>query len=111
MSEKLLCEIEESFQITDRGLILAPDFSVPSKGRKGAWKNFTTNIEIENEDGERKKFEANFWLSHFNIRDPNVSIDKRWRIVLNLPKAKKEEVPIRGKIYVSEDDYEKVIGK
>ena len=86
MSEKLLCEVEERFQITGRGLVIAPDFSVPSKG---AWKNFTAKIVIETNGGERKKFEANFWLSHFNIRDPNVPIDKRWRVVLNLPKAKK----------------------
>jgi hypothetical protein len=106
MSQKLLCEIEDSFQITDRGLVLAPGFSVPSKG---TWKNFTTNIEIETNDGERKKLEANFWLSHFNIRDPNVPMDKRWRVVLNLPKAHKEEAPIGSKVYVSEDDYVKVM--
>ena len=106
MSEKLLCEVEERFQITDRGLVLAPDFSVPSKG---TWKNFTTNIEVETEEGERKKFEANYWLSHFNIRDPSVPMDKRWRVVLNLPKAKKEDVPIGSKIFVSEENYAKVI--
>jgi len=108
MSAKFLCEVEERFQITGRGLVLAPDFSVPSNG---AWQNFTTNIELETAGDGRKTFEANFWLSHFNISDPNVPIDKRWRIVLNLPNAKEDEVPIGSRVYVDEVDYIKVAGE
>lgn len=106
MLEKLLSEIEETFQIPGRGLVIAPDFCVPNLKM---WENFATNIEIETNNGARKQFIANFELSHFEFRDSNVSTDKRWRIVLSLPGAAKEDVPIGSQIYVSVEDYSKVI--
>ena len=39
-------------------------------------------------------------MSHFNIRDPNVSVDKWWRVVVSLPELKKVDVPIGSKILV-----------
>lgn len=105
MTQKLLCEVEEKFQITGRGLVLFPNFSVPGKG---AWSNLTTKVEIESQDGIRTTYEAQFLMSHYNISDPNAPMDKRWRIELVLPDVEKEAVDIGSKIFVSTTDYIKI---
>jgi hypothetical protein len=88
-------------------LAVTPNFGAPDDA---TWKFCSTNVEVEKSNGERRAFEANFVLEHFYFTDPSMPVDKRWRIVLILPKAKKEEVPIGSRVYVSETDYSKVFG-
>lgn len=72
---KLLFTVADRFQIDHLGLVLASDFSVPG----GNWSDQTHAVTIETPDGDCFVAEAVFGLSHFNIRDPEASIDRRWR--------------------------------
>lgn len=45
---------------------------------------------------------AHLELSHFNIKDPSVSMDRRWRVTVVLPDRGKKEIPIGSTIWVSE---------
>jgi hypothetical protein len=94
---KLLLIVADRFQIDHLGLVLAPDFSVPG----GSWADQTHSVMIETPEGGRFDAEAVFGLSHFNIRDPNVSIDRRWRVTVRIPQVLKEQVPIGSKMYAS----------
>jgi len=91
----LLLEVVNRFQIEHRGLLLAPDFSVPD----GKWSGQTHSVTVELPDGIRFCTQAQFRLSHFNIRDPDVSIDRRWRVTVSLPEIQKDEVPIGSKVF------------
>lgn len=94
---KLLLTVADRFQIDHLGLVLAPDFSVPG----GNWSNQTHTLTIETPEGDRFDAESVFGLSHFNIRDPEVSIDRRWRVTVRLPQILKEQVPIGCKVFAS----------
>jgi hypothetical protein len=107
MAEKLLCQVEERRQIAGRGLTILPNFSA---AKADALTDYKTSIEVETANGKRRTFEAHFMTEHFSYSDPSVPIDKRWRIVLYIPKAKKEEVPIGSKLFVSLTDYSKISG-
>ena len=94
-----LLSVEERFQLSRIGLVVVPDFSVPS----GRWKNFSETVVVVRPDGHEFEATAQFNMSHFNIPDLNVSVDRRWRVVVSLPDGKKEDVPIGSKILVSRE--------
>lgn len=100
-----LLTVEECFQLSQMGLVLVPDFSVP----RGNWKNFSDTVVLARPDGHEFEVFAQFNMSHFNIRDPNASVDKRWRVVVSLPELKKVDVPIGSKILVSSEVKEAVL--
>lgn len=107
MTEKFLLEVQERFQLTNSvGLVIVPDFDLPS-----GWKNIKTIIRLETPNGMSKKCQGNFIMTHFNIADPNISIQKRWRVVLSLPKAKKTDINIGSKIFVNRFIYDKIVSK
>lgn len=93
--------VEDTFWI-DRDavnlLILRPDFSVP----KGGWKSRTETVVIRRPDGQEFAATAQIELSHFNISDPHVSIDERWRVIILLTNTTKNDVPIASKILGSQ---------
>ncbi|MDA8909178.1 hypothetical protein N9I65_03275 [bacterium] len=91
----LLLKVVDRFQIEHRGLLLAPDFSVPD----GKWSGQTHPVTVELPDGTRFGTQAQFQLSHFNIRDPDVSIDRRWRVTVSLPDIQKDQVPVGSKVF------------
>ncbi len=94
---QLLLTVEDRFQIEQLGLILAPDFSVPN----GAWSDQTDAVTVESSDGKRFTTEALFGLTHFNIRDPEVSIDRRWRVTVTLPSAQRDQVSVGSRVFAS----------
>ena len=96
MSRVELLTVADSFQISGRGVVVIPDFSVPD-----GWKNRTDTITVAKPDGQQYEATAQFSVSHFNIRDPQVSIDRRWRVVVLLPDRTKDELPVGSKILVS----------
>jgi hypothetical protein len=100
-----LLTVEDSFQITGRGVVVIPDFSVPN-----GWKNRTEVVVVRKPDGQQYEATAQLSMTHFNISDPDVSIDKRWRVVVLLPDRKKEELPIGSKILVSEKVKDAILG-
>lgn len=94
-----LLTVEDRFQSKHFGLVLVPDFAVPP----GPWKNLSDVVIVLRPDGFEFEETAEFNLGHFNIRDPKISIDERWRIVVSLPNGKKKDVPVGSKILVSRE--------
>ena len=95
-----LLTVEETFWLGRSGammLVLHPDFSVP----KGGWKSIKEKVVIVRPNGCEIEATAEITLQHFNIKDPTVPIDKRWRVGLYLTDAKEEDAPIGSKILVS----------
>ncbi len=108
MLDQELLKVEDHFLLTNVGLVVAPDFSVP---QTGVWSDIVTSAKVKNPEGQEKDHEIKFGMVHFNIKDPKFSIDKRWRVVISFPNATKEQVPIGSKIFVSKDDYMKLKGE
>ena len=46
-----------------------------------------------------------------NIKDPSVSVRKRWPIIVSLKSVSKESVPVGSAIYVSQSTKQAVTGK
>ena len=96
MSRVELLTVADSFQLVGRGVVVVPDFSVPD-----GWKNRTESVMVAKPDGQEYEATAEFSVSHFNIRDPHVPIDRRWRVVVVLPDRTKDELPVGSRILVS----------
>jgi hypothetical protein len=101
-----LLTVEDTFQIGGFGLVLGPNFSVPN----GRWAECSGPALVVRPNGERLEVTARFGLSHFNISDPTVSIDRRWRVVVSLPDCTKDQVPIGTKILVSQEVRDAILG-
>lgn len=99
-----LLTVEDSFQITGRGVVLVPDFSVPI-----GWTDRTETVVVEQPCGNRYEAMARFNLSHFNLVDHHAPVDKRWRIVVLLPGRAKEDVPPGSKLFVASEVRDAVI--
>ncbi len=93
-----LLTVEDSFQISGRGVVVVPDFSVPD-----GWKNRTATVVVEKPDGQQYDATAQFSISHFNIADPKVSIDMRWRVTVLLQDWNEEDLPAGSRIIVSRE--------
>jgi hypothetical protein len=93
-----LMQVEDYFALKHFGLTLVPDF--PSHDK---WNNFDTRVLVITPNGEQKEFQAKFQRWHFNIPNPVVDIRRRWRIVVSLPYASREDVPIGSKVWVTRD--------
>lgn len=88
---------EDCFDIRGFGVVLRPDFSVPH----GRWVDRVEMVAVERPDGSSCDVTARFGLTHFNIPDPEVSSDRRWRVVISFPDKTKADVPVGSRILVS----------
>lgn len=104
MSRVELLTVEDCFAIKGRGVVVIPDFRVPE-----GWKDCTDTITVTKPDGQQYEVMAQFSMAHFNLIDPNASIDKRWRVVVLLLNGKKEDLPVGSKILVSQEIKEAVL--
>ena len=98
MSRMELLTVEDCFLIEGRGVVVIPDFPVPE-----GWKDRTETVTVTRPDGQQHEATAQFSMSHFRPLDPKAPIDKRWRVVVLLLNAKKEELPAGSKISVSRE--------
>jgi hypothetical protein len=96
MSRVELLTVENSFQISGLGVVIIPDFSVPD-----GWQHRKESVTVATPDGEQFEAIAQFNIWHFNIPDPEVSDDRRWRVVVLLPDRTKDELPAGSRIMVS----------
>ena len=97
MDRKLLLIVEDTFLIEGRGLLLLPDFSVP----EGGLSDVEELVTLEPPDGVSFEMKAGFDTAHLNIRDPNVPMDRWWRIVISLLECSKDRVPVGTRIFAS----------
>lgn len=58
---KHLLQVQDTFQVTGRGLVVVPDIPVPPR-----IANFTDTVMVEPPDSEPFQTSANFFLSHFS---------------------------------------------
>ncbi|UUO04316.1 hypothetical protein M4951_13025 [Blastopirellula sp. J2-11] len=96
MNKSELLTVDDVFMIDRLGLIVAPDFSVPNHD----WKPSKETVTIQRPDGTEFEAVAQFNHSHFNIPDPSVPLDRRWRVTISILNIAKEEVPIGSKLFV-----------
>ena len=97
MKRNELLTVADSFQLSHIGLTLLPDFSVPS-----GWQNREERILIVTVSSEFEVL-AQFNMTHFNILNPEVAADRRWRILASLPGVQKAQVPIGSRLFVSQE--------
>jgi hypothetical protein len=88
-------------------LILHPDISVPP----GGWKERTETVVILSPDGREHEAPAQISLSHFNIRDPHASIDRRWRVTISFQGITSDDVPNGSKILLSHETRDALLPK
>lgn len=108
MDKVELMKIEETYKIEGRGLILAPSFELPPSGK---WENITEQVLIQTPRGEEIIADAMFSVAHLNVKDPNVSISKRWPLIVSLNGISKENVPVGSLVFVSIETKYAVAGK
>ena len=94
MAQTELLTVEQVFQLQGIGLAVVPDFSVPKAG----WKNGAHQVRVVKPNGEQIEADANFHVWHFNIRDPTVPLDKRWRVVISFPSLTEDDLPAGSRI-------------
>ena len=99
MNQSELLTVEDVFMIGQLGLIVAPDFSVPSSD----WKPSEENVTIQRPDGREIKAVAQFNHSHFNIPDRTVPMERRWRVTICILNIAKEDVPIGSRLMVRKE--------
>lgn len=90
-----LLTVQEAFQLQGIGLAIVPDFSVPRAG----WKDATYQVRVVKPNGQQIKADANFHVCHFNIPDPSVPLDKRWRVIVSFPSLTEDDLPAGSKIF------------
>ena len=88
-------------------LILHPDISVPP----GGWKERTEIVAILKPDGHEHEASAQISLSHFNIRNSDISIDRRWRVTISFQGMTSDDVPDGSKILVSHETRDALLPK
>ena len=71
-------------------LIIHPNLSVPI----GGWKERTEPVTVLKPDGHEFEATAKISLSHFNIKNPDVSIDQRWRVTIIFLGKTSDDVPV-----------------
>lgn len=93
-----LLQVEDSFVIAGRGVVLIPDFSVP----EGGWESRRELVQIEIPEGSRQEMEAQFDWARFSLADPNVTADQKHRVVVLLLNET-DKIPKGSKVYASSE--------
>ena len=96
INQSELLTVEERFSIDRLGIVVVPDFSIPRIG----WKPSEATVTIRRPDGSEFEAIAQFNHSHFNITDPAVPIDRRWRVTVCIINTAKEDVLIGSRLFV-----------
>jgi hypothetical protein len=99
MKQVELLTVTDSFDITGRGVVVLPDFSVPRDG----WKDRKEDFTILTPTGQAHEATALVSLTHFTFSDPTISAEKRWRVVVMIQGRKKEEIPIGSRLFFSRE--------
>ena len=98
MEKVELMSIQDTFYIKSIGLVLVPSFELPKNGN---WVNIREEVTIKTPNGKEMNVEAQFSLSHLNIKDPEVNVSKRWPVILSLLGVEKQDIPLGSTVYVN----------
>jgi hypothetical protein len=97
MDQAELLVVSDSFQVSGQGLVVVPDFASTAS----EWRGGSENATIERPDGSSLVSRLNLYIAHFNIPDPAVPLENRWRIVPTFPDLGKDDVPVGSRVLVS----------
>lgn len=90
-----LLMVADLFQISGRGLVVMPDFSVPAH-----WTETQTDASILLPNGNSMAARLNLTVTHFNIPDLETPSDLRWRVTPTFPDLTKRDVPIGSRVMI-----------
>lgn len=107
MERAELLVVSDSFQISGRGLVVVPDF--PSTASE--WRGGSEEAVVERPDGSLLVTRLDLHIAHFNIPDPTVPLEGRWRIVPTFPTLRRENVPVGSRVLVSASVAEAIKGR
>jgi hypothetical protein len=93
---KHLLQVEDTFEIKGRGLVVVPAIPLPSH-----FSNFRDTVTIVPTDSEPFQVEADFFLSHFNPGN--------YKLLLTFPSLSKSLLPVGSHIHVSESAHSKLV--
>ena len=83
-----LLTVEDCFQITDKGIVVMPNFPVPRD-----WKNRKAEVVIQATTGQEFKTTAQLDRVHFRIANPTVPAEHRWRVTITFQDLSKRQLP------------------
>jgi hypothetical protein len=86
---KHLLQVQDTFQVADRGLVVVPEVPIPPR-----FANFTDTVTVEPPDSEPFQAPADFFLSHFSPGG--------FKLLLTFRGLSRESLPIGSNILVSE---------
>lgn len=86
---KHLLQVQDTFQVTGRGLVVVPDIPVAP-----GFANFTDTVAVEPPASEPFQASADFFLSHFSPGG--------FKLLITLPGLSKGSLPIGSGIFVSD---------
>lgn len=101
-----LMTVAENFQLEEGGVVLAPDFPLPTGN---GWREYTFFVEVVSQSGGRSKFRAVASPVHHLVRDPAI-LGGGWRLTIILPGAKKKDIPIGCKVLCSVPTHQRLFG-
>ena len=82
-----LLTVKDSFQLTGKGVVVLPDFPVPNN-----WENREEEVVIQTVSMEKFKAVAQLNKTHFQIANPKVPAEYRWRVTVTFQNLRKEEL-------------------
>jgi hypothetical protein len=88
---ELLVRVEDTFALRNLGIVVWPDLSAE---RQRAERLL---VELRRPDGSRRAAAASIQLHH--IQAPTLPVDRRWRVVLVILDAEKEEIPVGTEVW------------
>ena len=94
MNNVKLMTVEDRFVIQSRGVVLIPDFPVPTQ-----WTDRTEPVTIVSPNGNRISVSAMFMLTHYSYAEPRPG--QSWRIVILVPDLAKEDIPIGSVVFTA----------
>ena len=72
-----LLTVKDCFQITGKGIFVLPDFPVTKD-----WKNQEAEVVVQAMSGQKSKTTAQLNRVHFQIANPTVPAERRWRVTI-----------------------------
>lgn len=83
-----LLTVRECFQLTGKGVVVLPDFSIPSN-----WEDREEEVVVQTVFGKAFKTVAQLNRTHFQIANPTVPAEYRWRLTITFQNLRKDELP------------------
>ena len=99
-----LIKVQDTFLIAGRGLVLLPDLPVPTGA---GFTSFRCTVQLEAPTGRVAEEDAVMQLEHLHL----VGGGSRWHVVVTLPNATKDQVPVGSIVRASAETVRTLRGR